>query len=859
MSAITFEYAWPAAAFLAALPVLVWAGLKSSTALGPAQRRVLLGVRVLVLACVTAALMRPVALSESQDVSVVYALDVSRSVDPAFVDAAIGWMQKADALGKPAQSRFVAFADRVRRAESPEAIRRVPLRVDGKGAADGLDPLVSDIEGALAAVGSSFADDRLKRVVLMTDGLETRGDAARALDALRARHVRVFTVPATVRAAGDARIESIEVPREFRRDEPTVVHVLVFAQAAVQAQVTLRRDSKVLGRQTLKLAAGIQRVPFTVRIPDSGGVSLTAEVAAAGDLIAENNAFTTAASVLPRPRVLYIESTADSARYAKDALTAQGFDVQVSLPEKAPQTAEALNEYDAVIVSDTRGDQLGAQRMEALERYVRDFGGGLVYAAGVNSYGESGLRDSALERVLPATFEAQEKRRDLALVIALDRSYSMKGRKLDLAKAATLGALQLLEEEHRFAVITFDSQPEITVPLAPVRSKRKAEDLISRFTASGQTNIYPALQMAYRMLVDVPLKAKHVILLSDGDTQPADFQRLARRMGDANITVTTVAIGAEADKTLLENISTWGKGRFYYAESAEAVPQIFLQETKRLVNEGLREEPVGAVVKRKAEALRGIDFAQAPKLKGFVSTKPRTRAEVYLVTGTDAALLTRWQVGLGKAAVFGSDLKNRWAADWLAWPGYQKFWSQLVREVMRRTTREEGQFTVAVENGEVVARLVALTPEGGFRNGLAPQLRMSGMGDLPGAAPMRQTAPGTYELRVAVPEGMQPRARFELAGDVPAAIKALTGPRELVRPVPEEFRLRSPDTAMLKMLASQTGGVYAPRPEEVFASYGETSAIRAALWPWFVLAGLALYLLDLAIRRAPWIRRLFEG
>jgi Mg-chelatase subunit ChlD len=227
---------------------------------------------------------------------------------------------------------------------------------------------------------------------------------------------------------------------------------------------------------------------------------------------------------------------------------------------------------------------LGETRMKALETYVRDQGGGLVYAAGANAYGEAGLRDSPLERVLPATFEAPEKRRDLALVIALDRSYSMKGRKLELAKAATLGALELLEEEHRFAVITFDSQPEITVPLAPVRSKRKAEDLISRFTASGQTNMYPALQMAYRMLVDVPLKAKHVILLSDGDTQPADFQRLARRMGDANITVTTVAIGAEADRALLENIATWGKGRHYYAESADSVPQIFLQETKRLVN-----------------------------------------------------------------------------------------------------------------------------------------------------------------------------------------------------------------------------------------------------------------------------------
>ncbi|MEI7967862.1 MAG: VWA domain-containing protein [Betaproteobacteria bacterium] len=859
MSQWVVESWWPALAFCAVLPLVMWLGLRSLSALGARHRQVLTLVRTLILAALAVALMQPAWLARSGDVSVVYALDVSRSVDPAFVDAAIAWMRRANEQGKPAEARFVAFADRVRRVDSPEAVRDVPVRREGRGAPDALDPLVTDLEGALEAIGGSFADDRLKRVVLMTDGLETRGDAWRAVERLRARQVRVFTVPATVRAAADVRIEGIDVPGELRRDEPAVVTVRLLAQAAGGAKVLLRRDGRVLGQQKVRLAAGSNRVAFTVRLTDAGAAPLTAEVAADGDAIAENDRLTVNAVVQARPRVLLAEAVMESARHARDALTAQGFDVRLLPPSEMPETAAGLEPYDAVIVSDAPASALGERRMQALEAYVRDLGGGLIYASGANAYGESGLRDSALERVLPATFEAQEKKRELALVITLDRSYSMKGRKLDLAKAATLGALALLEEEHRFGVITFDSQPEATVPLAPVRSRRKAEDLISRFTASGQTNIYPALQMSYRTLVDVPVKSKHVILLSDGDTQPADFQRLARRMADAGITVTTVAIGAEADRQLLENIATWGKGRFYFAESADSVPQIFVQETRRLVNENLREEPVRVVVKRKAEALRGIDFASAPALKGFVSTRPRDRAEVYLATEAGAPLLARWQVGLGKAMIFGSDLKNRWAVDWLAWSGYPKLWSQLVREVMRRNTREQGDFTVTADRGQAVVRLTALTPEGMFRNGLAPRVRVTGLGGAPVEVTMRQSGPGSYEVRVPLQEGMAERARFDLTGGVPQDLRDLTGTRELTRPYPDEFRSQVPDKAFLQALAEQTGGRYAPQPADVFASLGdEPSAVRQPLWPWFAAAALVLYLLDLFLRRAPRARRWFE-
>ncbi|MFO1319569.1 MAG: VWA domain-containing protein [Burkholderiales bacterium] len=849
---------WPLVLFLAALPFVVWLAMRSMSPLSARHRGVLTVLRLIALACVTVALMQPVSVSQTSEVSVVYALDVSRSVDPTFVDAAIRWIDKANAEGKPAAARFVAFSDRARFVESAEAIRKVPLRSGPASNPEALDPLVTDLDAALDAAASGFAPDHVKRIVLMTDGVGTRGEAWRQLDRLRAQHIRVFTVPATVRAGRDAWVEGIDMPVELRRDEPAEVSVRIRSQAASAAKVTIRRAAKILAQRRVTLVAGMNRVPFTVRVAEAGAAEFSAEVQADGDDSPRNNVGTTRATVQARPRVLYVESNAESVRYLRDALTAQGFDVTATLPDGAPVDRAGFGSFDAVVLSDVKAEALGVPRMEALEKYVRDDGGGLIFAAGANAFGESGYRNSALERVLPATFEAQEKRRELALVIVLDRSYSMKGRKLDLAKAATLGALDLLEEEHRFGVVTFDSQPEITVPLAPVRSKRKAEDLISRFTASGQTNIYPALQMAYRMLVDAPAKSKHVILLSDGDTQPADFQRLAKRMADVKITVTTVAIGAEADRTLLENISTWGKGRFYYTESAERVPQIFIEETRKLVNENVREEPFRPAVKHKAEALRGIDLAQAPMLKGFASTKAKPRAEVTLTAGKDAPLLSRWQIGLGKAVVFGSDLKNRWAADWLTWPGYAKFWSQIVRESMRRTLREDVQFRVRQEAGQAVVTLDALTPDGQFRNGLAPKVSLSGVADLPSPVTLRQSGPGRYEVRVPLGDRPAGVVRASLSGGVPADVAARAGVAELAPATPEEYRLRAPDVAFLKALAEQTGGRYAPEARDVFATQGEAHGRSRALWPGFAVAALILYLLDLFLRRAPVARRWFR-
>ena len=539
--------------------------------------------------------------------------------------------------------------------------------------------------------------------------------------------------------------------------------VRVISAVETPAQVSLKDAKTVLGARKVQLKAGLNRIAFEAKLARAGAVTLSAEVLAKGDPVSANNRMQQSVWVNARPRILYVEGgQAEGAHYLADALTGQGIDTRVIAPAALPGSAAELAMYDGVILSDTPAKALAADQMQAIESYVRDLGGGLLFASGENVHGEQGYSDTAVEKVLPVQFRAQEKRKDLALVIALDRSYSMKGRKMEMAKEATRATLDLLEEQHRFGVVAFDSQTYIAVPMQYVRSRRKAEDQISRIQASGQTNIYPALGIVYRLLQKTDSKAKHVILLSDGDTHPADFETLVKRMAGEKIVVSTVAVGEDANRALMCDIAKWGKGRAYVAENAESIPQLFIEETERAVRSNLLEESFRPAVKHRSAAFRGLDVDKLPELKGYVSSKARDHAEVLLAAPSGAPLLVRWQFGLGKTVAFTSDVKNRWAANWIEWPGYGKFWAQQVRDLMRRDSGEEFDFRVVREGGEAVIRLSVLTPDGNFsqRSGAAGQgnpagrqpihrrARADGRRHLPDSSTLRQVgASGALRTR----------------------------------------------------------------------------------------------------------------
>ncbi len=848
---IEFARWWPILG-LVAVPFIWRLSQRSTLGSSPRHRAVAAAFRIAVVVLLVSALIEPVWHRSGKWMSIVYALDVSSSIDPAFVDTAIDWIASTNARGDPAHAAFLAFGGSARAVATAEAIRSVEVSSDGANRS--IDQSVTNLETALSRALRSFDPRYLKRLVLITDGNENAGNVSRLLGEAQENDVRVFTLPATVRGEGDSWVEAIDLPDEIREQEPVTATVRVFSRVATTATVALVGDDQTLESREVSFEPGLNEVDFEVRLPAGGAGTLSGQLRSENDPLGQNDLHTRAISVGARPSILYVEGRPASAQYLRDALSAEGMDVTVVGSESLPETAAALENFDLMLMSDVPMDALGANQVNAILEYVRDSGGGFIFAAGESSYGEEGYAGSRIEEVLPIWFEINEERKDLALVIVMYKSYRMVGPKLELSKEAAKAALDLLEPTHSFGLITFDDTPYVTVPLQLAIEKPRMNDFISRIIAGSQTNIYPALETAFQILADSEAEVRHIILLSDGKTYADDYEELVSLMSDSDITVSSVAVGQEADRELLGNIATWGRGRAYFIQDAERVPRIFIQETQIASQSTLVEEAVETTVITSIEAFTDIDLDAAPALRGYVRTLAKETAEVLIQSDSENPLLARWRYGLGRTAIFTSDVKNRWAVDWLTWDGYGKFWSQLVRETMRRDGGGELDFVVERVRDEAVITVSALTEEGAYRTDLDPQLRLLGPGGETVPLSFQQVGPGTFQARHALGAPGQEPYRFELSGN---GIEDRS--QALYYRYGDEFRLYPPNTELLSEIAVQTGGKFLPDLEEIFDDYGETASVPIPLWPWLSLLALFSFFLDIAVRRAPWFWRRFSA
>ena len=180
---------------------------------------------------------------------------------------------------------------------------------------------------------------------------------------------------------------------------------------------------------------------------------------------------------------------------------------------------------------------------------------------------------------------------ETAVLFVIDRSYSMKGNKIQRIKGAIINSLDQLQPEDYVGVVAFDSQPYVPVPVEPVKSKKKVEALINRIEASGQTNIYPGIGIAYRLLRDLTVTNKHVVLISDGDTAPAEFQRLIERMTDTGMLISSITIGEDGNPGLMKQLSEWGGGKSFISTSPHTILDYQVTE---LVKWALEQEELGA-------------------------------------------------------------------------------------------------------------------------------------------------------------------------------------------------------------------------------------------------------------------------
>jgi Ca-activated chloride channel homolog len=817
------------------IPWIWWSQRKTQVDLSARHLRLSGLLRSAIVAVLAIAMAQPAVFRSTASVSIVYLLDISQSVLPADIQSALRWIRETNDSGKPNHARYIPFAANAAAFDTLDEARQVRIAEIGEAA--------TSVEGALESALQNFAPHHLKRLVLMTDGNENIGRMTGMVSRLRSEGVQVYAVPLRTRSDGDVWIENVMGPSNVTSEEQFPVEVHVYSQKNMSARVELREGIRKLGDREVQLVPGLNRVAFETNVKgESGPITMEAEVTAAGDTFSENNRYRSSIVVNGEPKILYVEGRGESARYLPAALKTEGYAVTTVPAAALPGTTVALDAYDAVILSDVARNSLSNQQMRALATYVRDLGGGFILSGGENIYGgEDGYSETDVEKILPVTFDAKRPHKSIAMIVVLDKSGSMGGPDFAFTKEAAKAPLQILANTDNFGVIAFDSDFFWAADFQSAENRAQIAEAVSSLVPGGETDIYPPLEAAYNQLANDPSEVKHVILLSDGHTARDPFQVLLEKMVQAKITVSTIALGTGSDKALLANIAEWGKGRTYFLTDAARVPQVFQDESELATGTTLREGAFAPVVKKNVQLLRGIDFKAAPRLLGYVATKAKEKSQVLLESDRKDPVLARWQYGLGKTAAFTSDLKNRWAVDWLRWNGYSKFWSQLVRETMRAHDNSDLDLRVVRDGDRARITIEAIEKDGRFRNRLESRLKVVAPDQSVTDVPVHQVGPGSYEAEFTLAENGS--YVFRMIGDD-------GGPsRTLAYSYPDEFHFYPPNIDPLRALTDATGGKFQPSASDIFATNGQIAPAPLPLWPYLLVVALMLYVGDIYLRR----------
>lgn len=832
----------PAAAFLVAARLPWWRAARRAgrAALRQEGRRLALRlawVALLLLALAGIVVTRPLGRQ-----AVLFVLDASASTAPvrdrgeAAVRAGAERLRPGDRLG------VVAAASGARVEEMP-----VESPVFARLAAN-LPDAASDLEAGLRLAGALLPEGYTGRLVLASDGRQTRGDAVAAARELAARGVVVDVLPMGTGETPDLRLEAVDLPERAYQGEVATLTARVHASVAAAARLRVYRDDRLVLERRLELRGGRQEVALAIPVGNPGLHRYRVDVAAedpAADGTGANNVLGAIQRVMGPPRVLLVAARPGATGLLPGAFRAGGAEVVVANPSGLPADLAGWARYDAAVLVDVGAEALPPGAMELMERYVRDLGRGLVMTGGPDSFGPGGYTDTPVERALPVYMDLRGRGRQpkVALALVIDKSGSMSGIKVEMAKEAAARSVRLLRPDDRAAVLAFDSMPQWVAPLTPLSELERLEQGIGSIYAAGGTEIYPAVATGFRALRDVEADVKHIILLTDGRSgSGGDYATLMQEMREARVSLSTVAVGADADTGLLEAMARAGRGRYHFTADPSDIPQIFTRETVMATRTLLVNERFYPAAASTGPLLRGLGVV--PALDGYVAVTAKERAEMVLVSPEGDPVLAAWQYGLGRAVAWTPDVEGRWSGAWAASSSSTTLWGNVLSWLL--PGEEAGELSVRVEAEGDGAFAVVAENRGGWEEVRPTRASLLGPDGYRRGLEMAPSGPGRYRAVVEMPE---PGAYVVRVAQTLAEGVDLHGEAGWVAPYPAEYRESGTDEALLARVASAGGGRVLEDPAQAVAPPDRVAVARWPVAPLLLALAALFWPLEIASRR----------
>ncbi len=819
---MTFAHAWVLVAL--SLP-FAWVALTWRTS----ARRIALLLKAASFSTILIALAQPAITLPESKTGLVVLVDTSASITPKDLERASVLVSQ---IGRRKGRNWLAalpFASELGKPAGAKPGRPVQfLRASAEPASG------TNLEAALTSAVAAIPAGYIPRLLLLSDGNENEGSAVRAVAELRQLDVPVDTIPLAGRPETALRLESIAMPRKAYTGELLPIDLTIYSPRAAQGSVELSAEGKNLGSNPVNLVPGINTLHVQARVKSTGATLLAGKVLASGlgELPFEQ------AIELRRARVLYLsEDPPQADQNLLQAFEQAGFDVT----RDASPVEKGFDNVQLLVLNNLDLNTFTPAQKSRIEEYVKA-GGGLLLISGEKQIYKPDQQMDALDRALPAKLAPPKTSEGTCVALIIDKSSSMEGRKIELARLSAIGVVEHLKPTDTIGVLIFDNSYQWAIPMRRAVDTSLMKRLISGITPDGGTQIAPALAEAYRKVLPSKASYKHIVLLTDGISEEGDSIDLAKEALAHQVTISTVGLGQDVNRSYLEKIAEASGGRSYFLNEPQGLQQILLKDVQDYSGSTAVEKPLTPIVVRDAGILDGVGMQSAPPLKGYSRFTAKPEAETILQIDPEkkSPLYVRWQYGLGRAGVFASDAKTRWAERWVNWPGFDKFWINASRDLMEHIEPGEASAQFDVANGDITVTY-RLRP--GVPDPVAPPpIFVLGPAEFEKPLELTKTAARTYNGRIHVGR-VHGLFRIRPVNEIPAF------PEIGVYRQDEELQDYGTNEALLARISALTGGRFNPAPASVFDPAGRAIYTNLQLWPGFLALAIALTMAELVIRK----------
>jgi len=813
---------------------------------------------------------------EQDLLSVIYALDVSKSVPTSQREEALKYIRES-VKKKPADAKagLLVFGGSAEWEVAPSTLFSAPEQKNFKAVAQ---PNATNVAGALKRALSRSEDEGRKRIVLFTDGRQTSGDAAEHLKDAVSLGADVWIVPLQRGTNAEMLVEKVVLPNMLLWEQPFDAHVFVFSNINTTARVSLYTGDRLGGNppsQTVQLTAGKNRVTFpALRMRSGGAKEIRAVIEPLNredDTLLENNEAYAFTEVQTDSRVLILTSDVAEVKHLLAALEGEKMTVDVRAGASLPEGTEAYRAYDCIVLANIARGMFSEEQMRSIETCVKDQGAGLVMIGGDQSFGAGGWLGTPIEDALPVQMDLRNQRvmPSGALCIVLHTCEFSDGNAW--GKKLSKAAINVLSPQDYAGLIYYGNMGGEQWAFKPAKVRKEVMfGLIDGCDPGDMPTLDPIVSMAATSLKNLQnVSVKHCIVITDGDPGPPTAATMAIAKNNAiTISIITIFPHGGADISVMKDIAAQTGGRYYSADDPKKLPQIFIKEAAVVRKSLIRSDEKGIPLSLAVPGPTLKEFgAKFPDVTAFVVTAPKDRAELQLFTvveGEKIPLMMSWHYGLGKTVAFTSDCTNRWASKWVEWPSYKKFWINTLSWASRQRMPPNHTVTTRIEGNQARVIVEAMDAKGEYLNfarlsgnAIDPDVTRNGTDGRTYDLNFEMKGPGRYEAVFPIDKAGAYSVTVVDASDVKKPMAMVTGIANSYSP--EFLHLDNDDILLAKLGEIATGKSDVSRLKDM-TKLDRTGADLfkhdlppisqpTELFWWLLIAALCIFPIDVAIRR----------